>query len=265
MKAEISGLTALITGASSGMGYEYAQQLASRGVHVVSVSNEEEKIKHLCHELTVKYEVKAYPIYMDLARSEAADELYEHCKSLNLTVDILINNAGVFFYEEIVEVSPERGKAMMQLHVITPSLLCAYFGREMKSRRKGYILNMSSISAHMPFPGISYYASTKRYLKGFSRALRSELRSFNVSVSCVCPGAVATNLFDRQKVDYDKALRWGIMMKAEKVVRIALRGLFNKKSVIVPGLINRISVALVRLTPHGLILLVLRSKILGLK
>jgi uncharacterized protein len=264
MKPVIKGMTALITGASSGMGYEYARQLASMGVHLIAVSNEDEKLHQICTELSEQYAVKTLPVYMDLACTEAASELFEYCKSQQLEVDILINNAGIFFYDEIVEVAPERGKIITLLHMVTPSLLCAYFGKEMKQRKKGYILNMSSISAYMPYPGISYYASTKRYLKTFSRALRSELIDHKVSVSCVCPGAVATNLFDKNKVDYDKALKWGIMMRSEKVVRIALRGLFRKKSVITPGFINHIFVALVRITPQWLILALKRRKFMGL-
>lgn len=264
MKPAIKGMTALVTGASSGMGYEYARQLAALGVHIIAVSNEEEKIHRISKELSAAFAVKTFPVFMDLARTDAAMELYEYCASQQLEVDILINNAGMFFYDDIVEVAPDKGKIITMLHMVTPSLLCTYFGKEMKQRKHGYILNMSSISAHMPYPGISYYASTKRYLKTFSRALRSELRDHKVSVSCVCPGAVATNLFDKEKIDYEKAIKWGIMMMPEKVVCIALRGLFKRKSVITPGFVNHVFVALVRITPQWLILALKRRKFMGL-
>jgi short-subunit dehydrogenase len=264
MKNSVEKLTALITGASSGMGYEFARQLAEMEFHIVAVSNEKEKLEEICATLSTQYKVNTWPVFMDLGRTEAASELFDYCQSQKIEIDILINNAGIFFYEEATEVSGERAQLKMLLHMVTPSLLCTYFGKAMKQRKKGYILNMSSISAYMPYPGISYYASTKRYLKTFSRALRSELLDDNIGVTCVCPGAVATNLFDRSKIDYDKALRWGIMMLPEKVVKIALRGMFRKKSLVTPGILNVIIIGLVRIAPQWLIMVVKRRHWFGL-
>jgi uncharacterized protein len=251
--------TALITGGTSGMGYEYTLILASRGFDLVVVSNEMEKLEVIRGELQERYNIRVHTFYMDLARPEAAGELYELCRGQGIQVDILINNAGIFFFGEVVKTATAEALKKLTLHMITPSLLCQLFGKDMKTRRHGYILNMSSISADMPYPGITYYSATKRYLKHFSRALRSEMLDYNVSVTCVCPGAVATNLFDREKIDYKKAMRYGLMMKADKVAQAGIRAMFRRRANVTPGLMNRIITFLVRITPAGVILFIKRN------
>jgi short-subunit dehydrogenase len=258
-KAEQAKGVALVTGASSGMGYEYALQLAQRGYDVVLVSNEEEKLVSIAADLADRFGVRTRAHYMDLARVEAAQELYDLCEKEKIVVDVLVNNAGFFFFSEVAEADLEKAKKKMILHMVTPSLLCQLFGKDMKARRFGYILNMSSISAWMPYPGLAHYAGTKRYLKNFSRSLRSEMLDHNVGVTCVCPGAVATNLFDKNKVDYKKAMRYGIMMTADKVVRIGLRALFRKRSLVIPGWLNKLSVFFVCLVPAGVIVFIKRN------
>jgi uncharacterized protein len=250
---------ALITGASSGIGYEYARILAGMGFGLVLVSNEAEKLEEIRHAFSAQFQVEVRVFCMDLALHSAAQELFELCKTHNMAVDILINNAGLFFFGEVVESDPEKALKMITLHVATTSLLCRYFGKEMKARRFGYILNMSSMSACMAYPGIAYYSASKRYIRSFSRALRTEMADYNVSVTAVCPGAVATNLFDRNVVDYKKAMRYGIMMRPEIVAQIALRAMFRRKAVSTPGFINRLITFLVRITPHGVILFIKRN------
>lgn len=249
---------ALVTGASSGIGYEYTLLLAEKSYHLVTVSIEKEKLETQAIEMRERFGVKVIPVCMDLAANNAAEELYHYCSEQGIVVEVLINNAGFFFFGEAAEASPELAEKKMVLHMMTPSLLCRHFGKDMKQRRSGHILNMSSISAWMPYPGIAFYAATKGYVKSFSRSLRAEMIDYGVNVSCVCPGATATNLFDRDKLDYKKAMRWGIMMPADRVARIGLQGMFRKKAVIIPGRINRITVFLVRLAWPGLILWIKR-------
>jgi uncharacterized protein len=250
---------ALITGSSSGMGYEYARLLAQRGYNLVLVSNEQEKLESVRKELQEKFTINALAFYMDLSLPEAAHDLYKRCSEKGIQVDILINNAGIFFFGEVVKTDPYKASKMINLHVLTPSVLCLLFGKDMKKRRYGYILNTSTISTDMPYPGIVLYSATKQYLKSFSRALRSEMWDYNVSVTCVCPGAVATNLFDPNVIDYKKAMRYGIMMSAEKVARIALAAMFRRKAVVIPGFINKFFSFLVRITPHWIIIMIRRN------
>jgi short-subunit dehydrogenase len=250
---------ALITGSSSGIGYEYAHILAAQGYNLVLVSNEEEKLETVRKELQEKFNITSVAFFMDLADPEAARDLYKRCSEKGIQVDVLINNAGIFFFGEVVKTDPDKASKMIQLHVLTPSILCLLFGKDMKKRRYGYILNTASISTDMPYPGIALYSATKQYIKSLSRALRSEMLDYNVSVTCLCPGAVATNLFDRNVIDYKKAMRYGIMMSADKVAKIALAAMFRRKAVVIPGFINKVFSFLVRITPQWIIILIRRN------
>ena len=159
--------TALITGASSGMGLEYASQLAQSGCNLLIVSNEEEKLKAVAERLQSEYHVNVIYKYQDLAKQEAAQELFDFCQQNGLQIDILINNAGIFFFKELNSATIEKASAMLMLHVYTPTRLCSMFGDEMKKRRYGYILKVSSVTSSMAIPGLTMYEATKAYLKSF--------------------------------------------------------------------------------------------------
>lgn len=252
MEKRAENAWALITGASSGIGLAYAREMASRGYNIVIVSNEKEAIHEKADELKSQYAVEVIPLYQDLAVPGAADQLFRICQEKGLFIEVLINNAGMFYFEEIVE-EPVRTEKMLYLHITTPTQLCYLFGREMKRCRRGYILNMSSMSAWIPYPGIGVYASSKRYLKNFSRALRSELLDYNVSVTAVCPGAVATNLYNLKDNLKLLAIRLGVMMRPEQLARRGVNAMFRRRAWILPGLVNKIWVPLLLLLPHGLV------------
>ena len=174
-------MLALVTGASSGIGLEYAKQLAhDYHTDLLLISNQEEEQKKVAADLAAQYGVKTIPLYADLSKQDAAEQLLQYCKDNNLVVDILINNAGVFFFNPYCETSMKRIELMLNLHMITVAKLTRLFGEEMinrelteeekaqkicrKSRRKGYILNMSSMSAWMAMPGIQTYNATKAFI-----------------------------------------------------------------------------------------------------
>ncbi len=133
----------------------------------------------------------------------------------------------MFFFCETLQAKANIVEKMLYLHVTTPTQLCYYFGQEMKKRRHGYILNMSSLSCWLPYPGITLYASTKRYLKSFSRGLRSELLDYGVSVTVLCPGAVATNLYNLSDNLKTLAIRLGIMMRRKNWLKKGLMPCFT--------------------------------------
>ena len=228
---------ALVTGASSGIGLAYAEELASRGYQLVIVSNEEQAIREKGEFLSEKYGIEVLPLYRDLA----------------------IPGAGMFFFCETLQAKANIVEKMLYLHVTTPTQLCYYFGQEMKKRRHGYILNMSSLSCWLPYPGITLYASTKRYLKSFSRGLRSELLDYGVSVTVLCPGAVATNLYNLSDNLKTLAIRLGIMMRPEKLAKKGINALFHHRASLLPGLFNKICTPLVMLLPHGLVRWIMRT------
>ena len=255
--------TALITGGSSGIGYAIANELGCRGYNLILASNQETKLLEVCGEIAAKHNIKVRTVFIDLAEYGAATKLYNWCRKEDLEVDILVNNAGIFVFGEVVETGVEKVQQIINLHTSTPAMLCTLFGKEMKARRSGHILNISSISAFMPYPGIALYSSTKGFMKSFSRSLRTEMIDYNVNVTCVCPGAVSTQLYDLDETNRKKAMRFGIMMSAEDLANQAVKAMFKRKSMFIPGFFNRIIVPLIFLIPHQMVILIRRySKLL---
>ncbi|MES2619703.1 MAG: SDR family NAD(P)-dependent oxidoreductase [Bacteroidota bacterium] len=244
---------ALITGGSSGIGLEIAKLLAARGYSLLLVSNQEEQLNQLKEELSSQHKVRVETVCINLARSEAASEVFNFCQQKNLEVEVLVNNAGFFFFGQITDADTLKAQAKIHLHILTSSLLCTLFGNEMRKRRKGFILNNSSISAYKEFPGIGYYGATKSYIKSFTRSLRTELKFYGVNVTCLCPGATATNLYDPNVIDVELGKKLGIMMSAEKVAKLGVQGLFNDKAVVIPGFMTKLMLFLALLTPQWVI------------
>ena len=246
-------MTALVTGASSGMGLEYARQLAAAGCAVVMVSNQEEALMRCADELRSRFSADIWAKYLDLASPDAADELFRYCEENGLGIDILINNAGMFFFEELEGAACRKAEVMMMLHVYTPSRLCMLFGNAMKRRGGGYILNVSSVVAGMCVPGLTTYAATKSYLRSFSKALYYEMRPYGVSVTAVCPGAVATGLYSvlpaLVKI-LEVAGKFGLVYSPEKLVRKALRAMFRGRRCVTPGFINHFFAPAVNAIPR---------------
>lgn len=247
-----------MTGACSGIGRALAVGLAERGYRLIIVSQREAELQHTAAQLRADHGVDVHPLVLDLARPTAAEELYAKVQSLALEVDVLVNNAGFFFFGEAVDADPAKANAMLQLHVVTPSLLCTRFGRDMRARGRGDILIVSSISAWRDFPGIGYYGSSKKYLRGFARALRSELGVYGVNVTCLAPGATATDLYDPNQVPVKRAVSWGLMMSPEAVAAHGLRALFTKRAELVPGLLNALMALFSAWTPQWVVDLIRR-------
>jgi uncharacterized protein len=249
---------ALITGASSGIGWHFAELLAKKGYSVVAVSNQPEKLADLKNKI-VQDRIKVETINIDLAQENSARQVFEYCKGKNLEVEVLINDAGMFFFGEAARVDSERTTSMIMLHVLTPTLLCRYFGEEMIKRRKGYILNVSSISAVMPYPGISLYGPTKAYLRHFTRALRTEMKFYGINVTCLIPGATDTGLYDASKYNSSFLMKLGIMKKPFIVARAGVRALFRNRAECIPGLLNKLVILILPVVPHFIISMINRK------
>jgi hypothetical protein len=244
---------ALVTGGCSGIGKAIARRLGSMGYELVLVSQRPEELRAAAEEIAAAFGTAAHPLPLDLARPEAAAELYRAVRSRGLEVDVLVNNAGMFFFGEAADASLPQANALLQLHVVTPSLLCTLFGRDMRARRSGHILVVSSIAAWRDFPGIGYYGSSKKYLRGFARSLRSELGVYGVNVTCLAPGATATALYDPSVVPVGLARRLGVMMDADRVAEAGLRALFARKAECTPGLVTRSMLIAAAIAPQWLI------------
>lgn len=247
---------ALITGGSSGMGLEYAHQLAEIGCNLLLVSNQKEELERVAEELRQDKDIQVLPHYQDLATATAAEELFTFCQSERLQVDILINNAGMFFFEELTPYNEAKALTMMRLHIFTPTRLCVLFGEEMKKRGYGYIINMSSMAAKLPCPGITIYSATKAYLKSFGKSLYFEMRPYGVGVTTVCPAAIATPLYKLKPSLLNLGVKIGLIGTPQWLVRKALKGMICKKRVVKPGFMNIYLPPLIAILPKGLVNLI---------
>lgn len=268
-------MLALVTGASSGIGLEYAKQLArDYKMDLLLVSNQEQEQKQVAADLAAQYGVKTIALYADLSKQDAAEQLYQYCIDNNLVVDILINNAGVFFFNPYCETQLRRIELILNLHVMTVAKLCRLFGEDMinreltaeeqaqtingKPRKKGYILNMSSMSAWMAMPGIQTYNATKAFIYNFSKSLWYELRPKGVNITVMTPGAVDTALFGLAPHLRRLAVNLTVSIPPEKLVKKALKKMFRGKKANMPGLINHLATPLLKHTPDWLVFLAMR-------
>lgn len=252
-------MLALITGASSGIGLMYAKEFARRGYDLLIVSNQEKEIHDTANAIMDEFHVKCISLYRDLASDNAAQELYNYCEANNIEVEILVNNAGVFFFNSIINTAAERVDLMMKLHVLTVTRMCRLFGGAMVKRGHGYILNMSSMSAWMTMPGISIYNATKSYILNMSRSLWYEFMPYGVSVTAVCPGAVDTGLYNLTPYWRKVAVKIGVSMPPKKLVKKAVNKMFKKKKQTVPGWINPVLfVPMIKHLPDWLVFAVMK-------
>ena len=231
-------MVALITGGSSGMGLEFARQLAGRGYDLLLVSNKEDDLAKAYEELAREYKVQIQTRFQDLSEPRAADDLFAWCQGKGLLPDVLVNNAGMFFFKELEVSDLDRIQAMVNLHVTTVTRLCILFSQAMKERGSGRILIVSSMAAKLPTPGITIYSATKAYLRSFGKSLSFETKPYGVSVTTVCPAAIATPLYNLK----EKWLRLGVRIRLihtpQWLVRRALKAMFKGRRLINPSIMN---------------------------
>ena len=256
---------ALVTGASSGIGKEYSTILARDYHHdVLLVSNQQKELEQLATTISSEYGVKAIPYYCDLSRQSAAHEIHEWCHINNISVDILINNAGIFFWQTLNDISPEKVLTMLNLHMVTLTMLCRLFGEDMthnkplSNGRRGYILNMSSMTAWMTFPGIQCYNSTKAYVNSFSRSIWYEYKCFGVVVTTLTPGAIDTPLYGLDNKTRTRLVRLGVSYTPERFAQIALKRMFKGRKKAMPGWVNHIAVPILKHLPDWAVFFAMR-------
>lgn len=250
---EADGPYALVTGASSGIGYQYARQLAQKGYNLLIVSNEAEAIAQKQQLLTQDYPVEVRALCRDLGTAGAAQELYGWCHEHQLEIEVLVNNAGVYHDRDFLEETSSFNETTINLHVLTPAMLTYYFARDMVRRHKGYILNMSSITSEIAVQRLALYSATKSFLKNFSRSLHIEVYHKGVYVTAVRPGAVDTGLYSLGRKATKTGLLLGYIVTPEKLARKGLRALFRGKAQVTPGILNHVLIFIVSLLPTGVL------------
>ena len=248
----IKGYNALVTGGTSGMGLEYCRQLAAKGCNILMVSIQREQLESLHGEFEREYGVKVWGLYVDLSKETAAQEVWDFCQEQKIEIDILINNAGMFFFHELDPETHDKALAMLQLHVMTPTRLVMLFGEAMKQRRRGYIIQVSSLAAKLPAPGITLYSATKAYLKSFSKSMYFEFRNYDVGCTTVLPGAIATPLYNLKPSLLNLGVKTGLISTPQWLVKHAIRGMLRRRHVVKPGAMNYYLPVLIKLLPNWL-------------
>ena len=235
----------LITGASAGLGAEFARQCAARGEALALVARRRERLEQLAGELDGEIRI----FTADLAAADAAESLLDQVQAEGLAVDTLINNAGFGLGGKFARLPLERQREMIDLNVRTLTELCRLVLPGMLERGRGAILNVASTAAFQPGPNMAVYYATKAFVLSFTEALHHELKGKGIKVSALCPGPTATEFFDVAGVADSLLARFSA--DAPGVVRAGLKGLDRNKAVIVPGATNKISAQASRFLPRA--------------
>lgn len=242
----------LVTGASAGVGKEIAKILAARGWNLVLAARSEDKLTVLKDELSRAYTVQIEIIKADLSKPGSAKDVFDFCTDKHITVDLLINNAGTGAFGESV-VLQDSVIPMIHLNVISLTELCALFGRQMKERKNGSILNVGSIAGNQPTSYFASYAASKSYVLNYSLALRHELSPYNVNVTCVQPGYIRTAFDDNCNVVSEKYKKFSHKngMTAHAVAKCCVSSVLQKRSFVRAGITNKIAAFVSGLIPRN--------------
>lgn len=241
--------TALITGASSGLGAEFARQLAAEGCSLILVARRADRMQALQAEIKTRYGVPVDYVAMDLAEPDAPQQLFDRLKMQGRVVDVLVNNAGFGIYGDFLSVPWERTQQMLALDIMALTHLTHLFAADMIARKSGWILLVASTGSFQPTPTYAAYSAAKCYVLSLGEALHYELRNAGVGCTVLCPGVTRTEFLDvaGQSLTLYQRLT---MMDSPEVVRIGLRALWGGRSSIVAGAINGASALLMRFLPR---------------
>ncbi|HUS25615.1 MAG TPA: SDR family oxidoreductase [Candidatus Binatia bacterium] len=246
--SELAGRTALVTGASSGLGVDFARELARRGCNVVLVARREDRLRALQQELQSAYKMTATVIAADLARPDAAQALHDRLKKDGVAVDVLVNNAGFGVFGLELDIPWEKTREMLMVDIVALTQFSKLFGRDMRTRGFGYLLQVASIGAFQPSPTYAAYSAAKSYVRSFSQALNFELRGSGVSSTVICPGVTATEFLQVSGQKQTWFHRMTMMTSAE-VAAAGIRAMLARKYAIVPGFMNWLTALFTNVTP----------------
>jgi uncharacterized protein len=244
------GKTALITGASSGIGAAFARALAGQGTHLILVARSEANLHDLARALAAQHSIRAEVLPFDLSRPAAGEELFAATQHLGLAVDLLINNAGFGTYGAFDRLDPEREQQEVRLNVATVVDLTHRFLPAMLARGSGSIINVASTAAFQPVPYMAVYSASKAFVLSFSEALWAEYRRQGIRVLALCPGRTSTDFF---KVVGSEEAGMGAFETPEQVVRVALRALERSRPSVISGRQNWLMANAVRFAPRAIV------------
>lgn len=243
--------TALITGASTGIGAVFARELAARKTNLVLVARSEDKLEQIASEVRSQHNIQADVIVQDLTAVDAAKNVFEAVSQKGLTIDLLVNNAGFGEYGDFAELDGEKQIKIVQLNILALVDLTHKFLPGMRQRRSGGIINLASTAAFQPMPYFSVYAASKAFVLSFSEALWAENRSYQVRILAVCPGPTDTKFFKDAKFSSSlQNLAAQNYTSPEQVVRESLHALEKNQSSVVPGITNQLQTIIPRFVPR---------------
>jgi short-subunit dehydrogenase len=245
--------TVLITGASSGIGLEFASLFAKDGYHIVLTARNEDKLQEIADKLKTEHGVNITILAKDLSNPNGAEELTSELVANGIEVDVLINNAGFGAYGPFNESSWQEEKDMIQVNIMALTTLTKQLLPGMIKRNSGKILNVASTAAFQPGPLMAVYYATKAYVLSFSEAINYELRNTNVRVTALCPGATETNFEKRASLESSRLFQSGAM-DAKEVALTGYKALMENKPLSIPGFKNKALANLVRFLPRKTVL-----------
>jgi len=248
-------LTALITGASSGIGAALARRFARGGFNVVLVARSADKLEALAKALAAEHGVKAWAVAADLARPDAAANLASAMKRARRPIDLLVNNAGVLAHGGFVELPAQRHQQLIDLNVSGLTAMLAAFVPPMVARGQGRVLNVASIAAFQPVPSLASYAATKAYVLSLTESLSEELKGTGVSITALCPGITATGMLEQARAEHAELARLPgfVIGSAEAVADEGFEACMQGEVIRVPGVLNLATVLAGRATPKWLL------------
>lgn len=243
--------TALITGASSGIGLELARCFATDGVDLVLVARREKALNQLARELGDAHGITAYVVPQDLADPEGPQAIFDRLDADGVAVDVLVNNAGFGARGTVAELDLERQLDMIRVNVTALTHLTRLFLPDMLSRGHGGVLNVASTAAFQPGPNMTVYYATKAFVLSFTEGLAEEVRNAGLTATCLAPGPTETPFADRAEMRGSMLFKLGTMDVAD-VARAGYDGFRDNRVLVVPGLTNKLGVLGVRFTPRAL-------------
>lgn len=251
--------TALITGAANGIGYELAYIFAQNDYNLVLIDRIEAKLQRVATYLQEQFSISVKSIVKDLAQVTSPEEIFQELQGENIQVDVLVNNAGFGTYGFFNETNLTDELEMLQVNLVCTTHLTKLFLKSMVQQGQGKILNVSSAAAFQPGPLMAVYFATKAYILSFSEALANELENTGVTVTVLCPGTTQSSFHERTGMADSQLLKTKRMMDAATVANIGYRALMDGKTIVIPGIINKLMAKSVRFIPRNLVTKIVRK------
>ncbi|MEK6744139.1 MAG: SDR family oxidoreductase [Nitrospirota bacterium] len=252
-------LTALVTGASGGIGYEFARILAKENYNLVVVARNENILKDLKKTLEAESDITVKVVAKDLSNIASVCEIYNELKKENIAIDVLVNNAGIGKFGLFSETDWHKTEEMININITTLTYFCSLFGKDMAARNRGRILNVASTAAFQPGPLMAVYYASKAYVLSFSEAIANEFKETGVTVTALCPGLTDTGFHERAGTQKSKLVAGKKMNSARDVALYGYRAMMKQKTVAVPGWKNRLLALVSRFAPKAAVIAAVRK------